>query len=62
MNLIRSSNLPLAIWMFTRPEQRDALGRALDCNERVDLASGMKTQLTFGTHDDSAAQFLDDLI
>src|SRR4029453_5047939 len=26
---------------------------------RVDLASGQKTQLTFGTHDDSSAQFLD---
>jgi Tol biopolymer transport system component len=27
---------------------------------RVDLATGAKTQLTFGTHDDSSAQFLDD--
>src|SRR5262249_28198945 len=27
---------------------------------KVDAATGMKTQLTFGTHDDAAAQFLDD--
>jgi WD40-like Beta Propeller Repeat len=27
---------------------------------RVDLASGQKTQLTFGTHDDGGAQFVDD--
>ena len=27
---------------------------------KVDPASGMKTQLTFGTHDDAAAKFLDD--
>jgi hypothetical protein len=26
---------------------------------RLDVATGQKTQLTFGTHDDSAAQFLD---
>ena len=26
---------------------------------RLDLASGAKTQLTFGTHDEAAAQFLD---
>src|SRR6185436_16705545 len=26
---------------------------------RVDLATGKKTQLTFGTHDDGAAQFMD---
>ena len=26
---------------------------------RVDLATGQKTQLTFGTHDDSSAQFVD---
>ena len=26
---------------------------------RLDLADGKKTQLTFGTHDDAAAQFLD---
>ena len=26
---------------------------------RVDVATGQKTQLTFGTHDDAAAQFLD---
>jgi len=26
---------------------------------RIDVASGEKTQLTFGTHDDAAAQFLD---
>jgi hypothetical protein len=27
---------------------------------RLDLATGQKTQLTFGTHDDAAAHFLDD--
>jgi Tol biopolymer transport system component len=27
---------------------------------KVDAASGMKTQLTFGTHDDASAQFVDD--
>jgi hypothetical protein len=27
---------------------------------RIDLASGQKTQLTFGTHDDGGAQFVDD--
>jgi hypothetical protein len=27
---------------------------------RLDLASGQKTQLTFGTHDDGGAQFIDD--
>lgn len=27
---------------------------------RLDVASGRKTQITFGTHDDAAAQFLDD--
>ena len=27
---------------------------------RLDLASGKKTQLTFGTHDDGGAQFIDD--
>ena len=27
---------------------------------RIDLASGTKTQLTFGTHDDGGAQFFDD--
>ena len=26
---------------------------------RLDLASGNKTQLTFGTHDEAAAQFMD---
>ena len=26
----------------------------------LDIATGQKTQLTFGTHDDSTAQFLDD--
>ena len=26
---------------------------------QVDVATGQKTQLTFGTHDDAAAQFLD---
>src|SRR4029079_19155307 len=27
---------------------------------KLDLASGTKTQITFGTHDDGGAQFLDD--